>query len=214
MNKAKQSSVIVKIGSHLTGPGIIIGSHMDTLDSEHEYKPGADDDASGVATLLETARVILSSHQQFKKPLYLVWYAGEEEGKLGSQSVVQDFRRRNIPVAAVMQLDMTGFASKNGMGIGLTDDYTDTGLTAYLADLVTNYVKLPVGAVTCGYACSDHVSWYQNGTPVAYPFETMDDVGNPHVDTRNDTVEKLSVSHIADFVKLSVAFAIELAEPV
>jgi bacterial leucyl aminopeptidase len=66
----------------------------------------------------------------------------------------------------------------------------------------------------CGYACSDHVSWYLNGNRVAYPFEVMDDRGNPYVHTRRDTIDKISVNQMSHFVKLSLAFVVELAEPV
>lgn len=211
-NHARQASVVIKIGKELNEPGIVMGAHMDTIDSTNEYQPGADDDASGAVTLLETARVLLESDMQFNKPIYLIWYAGEEAGKLGSQSVVQNFNRNTIAVDSVLQLDGVGYVGKE-LGIGLMDDFTDAGLTAFVADLVGTYLKLPVGAVRCGYACSDHFTWYQNGNRVAYPFSTMDDEGNLKVHTRKDTVDSISLDHIMDFVRLSLAFAVELAGP-
>ena len=213
INDAKQSSVILKIGKDLQEPGIVIGAHLDTLESSDEFKPGADDDASGVVTVLETARIILNSSLRFKKPIYFIWYAGEEEKKLGSQSVVKEFNQRKIPIDAVMQLDMVGYIGKDGRGIGLTDDYTDVSLTAYVGDLVATYLKIPSKPVHCGYMCSDHVTWHQNGNRVVYPFEAMDDDGNPFVHTSEDTLEKISLDHVIDFVKLSAAFAVELGEP-
>ncbi|WP_170131726.1 M28 family peptidase [Aquicella lusitana] len=212
---SKQPSVMMKIGKALSEPGIVIGAHLDTIDSVDESQPGADDGASGVATVLETARLLLNSHLQFNKPIYLVWYAGSEAGKLGSQSVVQYFKRHHLPVDSVLQLDMTGYVGADGEPqIGLADDSTDAGLTTFVADLVTAYVKLPVGVRRCGYACSDHVIWYQNGNRVAYPLETMDETSNPYVHKRRDTMDKLSLTHVRDFVKLSTAFAVELAEPI
>lgn len=212
INYARQPSIIIKIGKDLNEPGIVLGAHEDTIDSTYEYQPGADDNASGVVTLLETTRVLLESKLQFKKPIYLIWYAGQEAGQLGSQSVVQYFNENKIQIDAVLQVDETGYIGKE-RGIGLTDDFTDAGLTAFVADLVGTYLKLPVGAVRCGYACSDHVTWYQNGTRVAYPFTNMRDDGNPNAHTRRDTIDRISMEHIVDFTRLSIAFAVELAEP-
>lgn len=210
----KQSSIILKIGQHLNAPAILMGARMDTLASgKHDHYKGAFDEASGAATLLETARLLLLSHYPFTQPIYLVWYAAEEEGKLGSQSVVRQLNQNKIMVDAVLQLDMTGYVGKREEGFGLTDDLTDAGLTAFVADLINVYIKKPVGAVRCGFACSDHVAWYQNGNRVAYPFETMNDEGNPFVHTRKDTLDKLSMDHMADFVKLALAFSVELGEP-
>lgn len=212
---AKQQSVVLKLGKDLNEPGMVIGGHMDTLKrTTFRNRPGADDNGSGVVTMLETARVLLSSGVKFKKPVYFVWYAGEEEGKLGSQSVVQYFNRKKIAVDGVLSFDMTGYGKKNDAAIGLIDDLTDTGLTTFIADLVTAYVKEPVGAVRCGYACSDHVAWYLNGNRVAYPYEAMDDTGNPYINTGGDTVDEVSVKRMADFVKLGIAFAVEMGEPV
>ena len=213
INQAMQPSVVMKIGKNLSEPGIVMGAHIDTFDSLDESQPGADDNASGVVTLLETARILLSGDMKFKKPLYFVWYAGSEEGKLGSQSVLQYFNQNRISVDAVLQLDKTGFA-RGERGVGIVDDLTDAGLTAFVADLATSYLKLPVSAVRCGYACSDHVIWYQNGYRVAYPLESMDETTNPYVHRRKDTTDRLSIEHMTDFVKLSVAFAVELGGPV
>lgn len=211
INHIKQPSIVAKIGKDLLGPGIVIGTHMDTL--KYQMR-GAANNASGVATMLETARVLLSSQLTFKKPIYLIWYAGLEEGILGSQSVVQAFNRHNINVDAVLQVDDTGFIGKGDLSIGLTDDLTDTGLTTFVADLVTTYLQLPVGAISCGYACSDHISWYQNGNRVAYPFATMYDDSHAFLMRTQHKFTALSVRHMLDFVKLALAFAIELAEPV
>jgi leucyl aminopeptidase len=186
---------------------------MDTLSHHIIKKPGADDDASGVAVSLETARVLLNSHYKFKRPIYFVWYAGSEEGKLGAQSIVRYFNHKQIKVDAVLHLDMTGYTDKDNVGIGLTDDATDAALNTFVSDLITTYVKKPVGAVRCGFACSDHVLWYRNGNRVVYPFETLDDQGNPYVHSSDDVIKRLSIGHMEDFVKLSVAFAVELAEP-
>lgn len=208
----KQPSVIAKIGDS-NEPGIVIGGHMDTLGALFGRMPGADDDGSGTVTVLELARVLLNSGMHFKKPIYLVWYAAEEMGLVGSQHVVADFNLKKIPVAAVMQLDMTGYRYKNDPTIWLYDDYTNKDLTNFTAALIQMYVKQPIKHSVCGYACSDHASWDQHGIPAVLPFEAEFGHDNPDIHTANDTMDKMSLTHMTSFAKLAVAFTVELAEP-
>ncbi|VVC76743.1 Bacterial leucyl aminopeptidase [Aquicella siphonis] len=209
----KQPSVVVKIGES-TAPGIVIGGHMDTLSSSWELKPGADDDGSGSMTVMGVARTLISSGMHFKKPIYIIWYSAEEMGLVGSGYVVKDFKQKNIPVEAVLQFDMTGYAYKNDPTMWLITDNINTNLTNYLETLIKTYVKKPVGRTRCGYACSDHASWSQAGFTAAFPFESSFGNDDPYIHTAQDTMDVLSLSHITDFAKLGVAFAVELAEPV
>ncbi|MBV9575248.1 MAG: M20/M25/M40 family metallo-hydrolase, partial [Gammaproteobacteria bacterium] len=178
----KQPSVIAKIGTS-SEPGIVISAHMDTLSSTGSKKPGADDDGSGSVTVLETARTILSSNMRFKKPIYFIWYAAEEEGLVGSQAVVAEFKKNNIPVDAVLHFDLTGYAYKNSPAMWLITDNVNADLTNYLETLINTYVKQTVKRTECGYACSDHATWTENGYAAAIPAETAYENTNPVIHT-------------------------------
>lgn len=208
----KQPSVVAKVGNS-NEPGIVIGGHMDTLSSTRENKPGADDDGTGSVTVLELAHTILYSGMQFKKPIYFIWYAAEELGLVGSQYVVADFKNKSIPIDAVIQFDMTGYAHNNDPTMWLIDDYVNPDLTAYLEQLIKTYVKQPVDHLQCGYACSDHASWHQAGYVSSAPFEASFETHNPYIHTSQDTMEKISLQHMTDYLKLATAFAVEMAEP-
>ena len=108
---------------------------------------------------------------KFKKPIYVIWYAAEEMGLVGSQYVVRDFKKKNIPVAAAIQFDMTGYAPRNDFTMWLMDDFVNPQLTAYMEALIKEYVKRPVQHSRCGYGCSDHASWTQGGVPAAMQLE-------------------------------------------
>ncbi|RDI39211.1 M20/M25/M40 family metallo-hydrolase [Aquicella lusitana] len=211
--KYKQPSVVAKVGNG-TGPGIVIGGHMDTIVFGSNTQPGADDDGSGTVTVLETARTVLFSGLHFKKPIYFIWYAAEEQGMIGSYNVVADFKSKNIPVEAVIQFDLTGFAYQNEPTMWLMDDYVNANLTSFLEQLITTYVKQPVKHSRCGYACSDHARWYNKGYATALPAEAAYENSNPSIHSTSDTMEKLSLNHMTDYAKLAVAFAVEMAEPV
>ena len=208
-----QPSVVVKIGLS-NEPGVVIGGHFDTLLSyPNDPKPGADDNGSGTITVLNIAETLIASNLSFKKPIYIVFYSAEEEGLIGSGFVVQDFLAQNIPVDAVLQLDMTGFSAQNDQTIYFIQDHVNKPLTQYLGRLLTHYVKKPIGTTQCGYACSDHASWDDAGIAAAFPFEASFGNDDPYIHTSNDTMEKLSIDHMTDFVKLGLAFGIEVAEP-
>jgi len=208
-SRYKQKSVVVKIGNSDL-PAVVIGAHMDTL---RNNKPGADDDGTGTVTLLEAAKVVLSSEVQFKRPVYFIWYAAEEMGLVGSNHVVKDFVSKNIPVLSVMQLDMTGYAYQNDLTMWLLKDYVDQDLTNYVESLIDAYVGRPVKYTTCGYACSDHASWTLKGFSSSAPFESKFGTENPFIHSSQDTIEKLSLDHMKDYAKLAVAYITELAEP-
>lgn len=207
---AKQPSIVMQIGTGIA-PAMVIGAHMDTLQRLIDKQPGADDDASGVAVGLEMARVILAGPYTFKAPIYFVWYAGGESGELGVQAVIQKFNQAHVPINAVLELDMAGYVNKNNVGIGVADDYTDAMLSTFVSDLVRTYLQQPTEVVRCGFACSDHMLWYRNGNRVVYPFETMNDAGNPYAHTRDDVLNNISLTHMVDFVKLGIAFVVELS---
>jgi leucyl aminopeptidase len=220
-----QSSIMLKIGTRNL-PGIVIGAHMDTVDCQAPdcaqkatlQRPGADDDGSGTVTLLEIARVLLNNQTPLNKPVYLIWYAAEETDLDGSKSVVHYFKQSGIPVAAVMQLDMTGFALNNDMTVWLTDSghykHVDKKLTALTYQLAQKYLPHRV-AMTHLDDESDHWSWHEAGYKTVFPMESHCH-GNkkecPYREhTLHDTMDKLSLKHMTDYLMLGLAFVGELA---
>ncbi len=208
-----QPSVVAKFGKS-NEAGIVVGGHMDTLNSGFENKPGADDDGSGSVTVMETARTILASGMKFEKPIYFIWYSAEEMGLVGSDYVVADFKKKKIPVAAAIQMDMTGYAAENDPTIWLMTDFVSKDLTAFMEKLITTYVKQPYKFSKCGYACSDHASWNKGGVAAAFPFESEMGNDDPYIHTSNDKMDVLSLDHMTDFVKLATSYTVELATPV
>jgi len=79
--------------------------------------------------------------------------------------------------------------------------------------LVQTYTSLPYTTDTCGYACSDHASWYAAG----YPDVCTAEAGpsgqvNPYMHSSQDTVDKLDMTYSLEFAKLALSFAVELAQ--
>ncbi|BCA96966.1 aminopeptidase [Legionella antarctica] len=205
----KQPSLVTVIGKDINAPAVVLGAHMDTLDGR---MPGAGDDGSGSSSVMEAARVLLASKTTFKRPIYIIWYAAEERGLVGSQYVVQHFVDHSIPVKAAIQFDMTGYrVDPKDPTMWVFTDYTDKGLSNYVAKLIDTYVQVPVDYSRCGYGCSDHASWTEQGVPAAFPCESNFEDHNPYIHSSSDTMDLLSLEHMTNFSKLALAFAMELA---
>ena len=206
-----QPSVVAMIpGSDPTLGGVVVGGHMDTYTNE---KPGADDDGSGSAAVMEALTVAAATQGRFKRTLYFIWYAAEERGLVGSSRVVQYFAQSKMPVRAAMQLDMIGYKSPGDKDeIFLVTDYTNAELTQTTLQLIQKYVGARVGYTHCGYACSDHANWHRAGIPVVFPFEASFNGMNRRLHTKNDTMAFLDQTHGFRFVKTALAFLGELGE--
>lgn len=205
----KQSSLVIKIGNG-TNAGIVIGAHADGIAAKRNGKaPAADDDGSGAMSVLEAARVVLLS-QPLNKPVYFIWYAAEEEGLLGSSATVKYFKKNKIAVKQVMHFDLTGYEYRNEKTLWVMDDYTNSKLTQYVVNLMRTYLNLPISHSECGYACSDHASWYNAGYATVLPAEAAYEDTNPAIHTSNDSIDNLSSEHMAEYAKVAVAFAMSL----
>lgn len=206
----KQPSLVVTVpGTDPTLEAVLLGGHIDTLNGA---KPGADDDGTGAVTVLEVMRAVLNSKMPFKRTMYFVWYAAEEQGLVGSNVVTADFRQKQIPLRGVLHLDMTGYQAKPENKIWMIDDYTNVEMSNFVSDLAVNYAKTAVGHTKCGYACSDHASWTQKGYRSAMPFETKFGEDSPYIHTSADTPSTVSLEHMSRFAKISIAFLGELGE--
>ena len=212
-----QASIIMTItGSEKPEEIVIVGGHADSIAGMFGgggRAPGADDNASGIATITETIRILMASGFKPKRTVQFMGYAAEEVGLLGSKEIAASYKNKSTKVVGVMQLDMTlkhGTADKD---IVMMTDYTNQAQNEFLGRLIDEYVKVPWGYSKCGYGCSDHASWTANGYPASIPFEsTMEDI-NRAIHTAKDTVESAGgdAKHATKFAKLATAFVVELA---
>lgn len=207
-----QKSVVLTIaGSEKPDEVIVLGGHLDSM-SGRPRAPGADDNASGIASLSEVIRVLLENNYQPKRTLKFIAYAAEEGGLRGSGEIAQSHRQKNIDVLGALQLDMTNYKG-SADDIYLYDDYTDAAQNDFLRRLIVTYQpSLRIGTSRCGYGCSDHASWHRYGYAASFPFEARFGQHNPYIHSTNDTLEKSAgaASHAAKFSRLALSYAIEL----
>jgi leucyl aminopeptidase len=212
-----QKSVILTIKG-TTNPGkiVVIGGHLDSTigwTNENSIAPGADDDASGVSTLQEVARVLLASGYKPKRTIQFMAYAAEEVGLKGSAEIATDYKNKGKKVVGVMNLDMTNYKGTPTSDISVMTDFTNAAQNKFVKDLVAYYQpSLKVTDSRCGYACSDHASWTNRGFVASMPAEALFEDTNPHLHTANDTIAQSgnNANHALKFAKLALSFAVEL----
>ncbi|MBI3713067.1 MAG: M20/M25/M40 family metallo-hydrolase [Burkholderiales bacterium] len=212
-----QKSVILTIqGSDNGSEVVVLGGHLDSINlsgnSETSVAPGADDDASGIASLTEAMRVMFANNYQPRRTIKFIAYAAEEVGLKGSAEIAKKFKTDGVNVVGVMQLDMTNYKG-SAKDIYLFTDYTNAAQNTFASNLITTYQPgVTIGSDSCGYACSDHASWNAQGYPTSMPFETAMNEDNPNIHTATDTYANTGsqANHALKFAKLGLSFAVEL----
>ncbi len=219
-----QPSVILTIrGWDLPDEVVVLGAHLDSINGNtpndpNQLAPGADDDASGIATLTETLRIALADGWQPRRTVKFMGYAAEEVGLRGSNAIAQSFRRSGVNVVSVLQVDMTNYKSGAVTDMKLISDFSNTDLKNFFITLFDTYLApmgLTRGSTACGYACSDHASWTNAGYPAAMMFEAGSPNGSfPYIHTPYDTLATMgeSAQHSVKFTQFALAYLGETAK--
>ena len=213
----KQPSVVLTIpGSEKPDEIVILGGHLDSINgwgNQDSRAPGADDNASGIAVLTETVRILADGGFRPKRTIQVMGYAAEEVGLRGSQDIAEKYASAGKKVVGVIQYDMSNFKGSDEEIFLLTDN-VDATLSAFVGQLIDAYVGVKRSTTECGYGCSDHASWTKSGFPSAMAFEASFDGMNHKIHTADDTLGTSGgdASHSVPFAKLAVAFAVELAK--
>lgn len=198
---------------------VIIGGHIDSISWDNDDAPGADDNASGIASLTEIIRVLLANEFVPQRTVEVMAYAAEEIGLVGSGEIAAEYAQNSVDVLAYVQFDMTGYRGSDKEIYISLDSYNSTGVNTYLTDLMDHYNtsgdhNFTYGYTECGYACSDHASWANSGYKVAFPFEADFEDSNPHIHSPNDVYSFFDTpDHSVKFAKLGLEFIIEAAKP-
>lgn len=132
--------IAVQPGTEFPDEYVIISSHYD-----HGDGPGADDNASGTAGVLECARIL--SQYSFKRSILYINFNAEESGRYGSLYLAQKYAEENKDILGMFNLDMIGYwppemdsvamyASNVHLSMNLFDYYTNVA-NMYNPDIPT-----------------------------------------------------------------------------
>ena len=171
---------------------VICGAHYDSwnadgYDPDTIRSPGADDNASGVAGILETAR-ILSRYTFDRTIIYANWCA-EEVGLVGSAAYAADCASQRMDIVAYFNLDMTGYLAE-GSDIHVNLMYTtqDSLLGNYVKRFSRTYFpEMRIWQDWLAWGDSDYSSFNRNGYAAIHPFEDTH-ASSPFIHTRQDVL--------------------------
>lgn len=218
VNTPMPSLIMTIQGSESPDEYVIVGGHIDSITWNTNDAPGADDNASGIASITEMIRVLLDVNYKPLRTVEFMAYAAEEIGLVGSDEIAQEYYNDDKNVIAYVQFDMTNYnGSVNDIYI-IEDQYTSNELNLYLIELLEHYNStgthaLTYGSSACNYGCSDHASWKERGYLASFPFEASFNDSNPFIHTPNDEYNVSGSSdHAAKFTKLGLEFIIETAK--
>jgi hypothetical protein len=184
---------VIHAGAATKQPGVIVvGAHVDhlgmggrdALDSVAAIHNGADDNASGVAGLIEVARALTAKKGELTRDVYLVAFSGEEKGLLGSAHYVKHMPTAE-PVIAMLNMDMIGRMRMNQLAVNGVESAPEWKA---LAQPACDAQRVACTLSGNGYGPSDSMSFYVAGAPVLFFFT------GSHLDyhTATDDADKIN----------------------
>ena len=193
---------------------VIIGAHYDHLGRGNfdslapsqigQIHPGADDNASGTAGVLELARLLAPQRGQLKRSILFMDFAGEELGLLGSAEWVKNPTRPLAKAVAMLNMDMIGRIKDDKVYIGGVG--TGSTLKAIL-DQGQKETPFKIEYSAGGYSSSDHTSFVAKKIPVLFFFSGLhSDYHKP-----SDTWDKINAPSAARLLDLVENVAVQLA---
>ncbi len=191
-NKASKTIVI---GAHYDHLGLNEHNNSTKPNSKGEIHNGADDNASGVAGVLELARMF-SQNKTIEKANYVfALFSGEEDGLIGSKKLAEIIKTKYPNVIAMLNIDMIGrLNDKKEMTVG------GVGTSPIFTKLVEK--NKPAGFnITLdesGVGPSDHTSFYLKDIPVLFFFTgTHSDYHKPSDD--EEKINYFGVKNCTDY---------------
>lgn len=210
-----------------SAPPLILAAHFDTV----QGSPGADDNASALAVMLQIARRVRA--MQLARPIHCIAFNLEEENLLGSSAYTAMLRKNRDTIHGAIVLECVGYASHHEhsqkIPPGIPISVPTTGnflavignershiLTGSVAKAMQSHLPIvPLNVPGNGEQLpdtrrSDHTSFWEQGFPAVMLTDTAN-FRNPHYHQPTDTLDTLNLDFIASVADGLMAAVIELA---
>ncbi len=223
--RAFRNVVAVSRGVRAPEEQVLITAHYDTKPGT----PGADDNASAVAAMLEAARILAG--QRHGRTLCFVGFTLEEYGYGGSRRFAREAKRTRQSIVGVLDLEMVGFTAPTqrlppGIRARSTGDFIGVVGNRKSRRLVETFVAatreaapdLPVETLIVAWngrflpivRLSDHAPFWDVGYPAVMITDTAF-MRNPHYHQPSDTLDTLDLPFLARVTQATVTTAARLA---
>lgn len=193
----------------LPGGAVVLGAHYDHLgfggrsslapDSTAPHL-GADDNASGVAGILEAARLLVAERTRLRRDVVVTAFSGEELGTLGSSAFTRapPSGLSMKDVVAMVNLDMVGRMRSNRLAVLGVESSPSWRAWLEAACLGS---RVECEGSGDGYGPSDHTPFYAAGVPVVHLFT------GAHADYHkpSDSADRVNVAGVARSAQVAAA---------
>jgi aminopeptidase YwaD len=191
---------------------IVIGAHYDHLGygevgslapEPGDIHPGADDNASGTAAIMELARLLAQNRDRLKRSVLVIAFSAEEEGLLGAEYFLQNPTVPRENIVAMLNFDMVGRMTNNRVsvsGVGTAAEWE-----GILKAANTENLNLQLSQSASGG--SDHMPFMRREIPVLFFFTGM----HPDYHRPSDTWDKINYEGQAQIVALAERVVYDLA---
>lgn len=215
----RRKNVIARIpGLRRPDEIVAISGHFDsTSEDPYNNAPGADDDASAIAGVLEAARIL--RHYQFDRTIEFMAFNGEEQGRKGSIAIASAYQTAGKNLVAVINSDMIGYWPTDWQrDLDIAYDPISEWLADHLVSAGTRYVGIPITKKRSGNCRDDHVSFSDRGFSATTSMDCWEahNGGNektPHYHRSSDTIDTLNLDCMTQVVQVNLAALAELAGP-
>jgi hypothetical protein len=204
--------VMYKPGTVSAKSAYILCAHYDCVGTVNENFEGADDNASGVAALLEAAR--LFKDEQLPYTLVLAFWDEEEIGLVGSKAFAPDGPLGYWDVKGVINLDMIAYEN-NGDSLAQVHT-TPVNLSVSLAQKVVELnrkfgINLNLQVKNPGETATDHQAFWLTGATAVGITEDYDNDFNPNWHKLGDKIETLDTAYFTKVSQLAIGAICEIA---
>jgi hypothetical protein len=180
----------------------VASSHYDSV----AVGPGADDDSSGTAALLETARIMASRPQ----PATIIFasFTGEEAGLLGSREFVRRAIADKLRIVGAVNNDMVGWA--NDSRLDNTIRYSNPGIRDIQHAAAMQFTKL-ITYDALYYKGTDAAAYYEAFGDIVGGIGSYPVLSSPHYHQPHDVLENMNHQLITEVAKTTAATLMLLA---
>ena len=180
----------------------VVSSHYDSVAAG----PGADDDSSGTAALLETARIMADQPQ----PATIVFasFTGEEAGLLGSREYVKRAVEGKLRIIGALNNDMVGWA--NDQRLDNTIRYSNVGIRDVQHAAAMQFTNM-ITYDALYYKSTDAAAYYEAYGDIVGGIGSYPVLGNPHYHQSHDVLETINHQLVTEVAKTTAATLMLLA---
>ena len=185
----------VLIGAHYDHIGIVKGINGDTIAN------GANDNASGTATVLELARYF-GKEKTNKRSLIFALFSAEEKGLLGSRHLAKRLKNEGIDLYLMLNFEMTGVPMNSESFLLYITGFSKSNLAEVANNLVSD---APIGYLPTAerfslFQRSDNYPFFDVFGVPSHTFCTFDFTNYPHYHKATDEADELDYEHMSSLV--------------